>query len=183
MAHGPFKQIIDGSILSDNLTAITGTSEVGMWPTADYTGIGPNVLRSGQFYHVKAWGILTTASASPGNITLTPRWGTSTGGTGLGASVATALSTSASNVAWRMEYTLAVRKVGLAGSNTKVVGNGWFATTVAAIAASVGNFVPFGSTAEISIDAHTSGGIFMGVTMGSASDSMTTMVVVMETWN
>lgn len=183
MAHGPFKQLVDGSILSDNLADISPTSEAALWPVADYSGIGANVLRSGQFYHVKAWGVMDTPGASQGNITLTPRWGTSTGGIALGASAATALAASASNVPWRLEYTLACRKVGLTGNNTKVVGNGYFMAGVALIAASTGNLVMFGSTAEVSIDAHSAGGIFMGVTVGHASDLITVMGVVMETWN
>jgi hypothetical protein len=183
MAHGPFKQLVDGSILSDNLADIAPTSEAALWPVADYTGIAPNVLRSGQVYHVTAWGVMDTPGASQGNITLTPRWGTSTGGIALGASAATALVASATNAPWRLEYTFMCRKVGLSGNNTKVVGNGYFKAAVALIAASTGNVVPFGSTAEVSIDSHSAGGIFMGVTVGNASDLITVMGVLMETWN
>ena len=183
MAHGPFKQIIDGSILSDNLADIAPTTEAALWPVADYSGVGPNVLRSGQVLHVKAWGVMDTPAASQGNITLTPRWGTTTTGIDLGASTATALAASATNARWRLEYTLMVRKVGLAGLNTKVVGNGYFVASVALIAASTGNTVVFGSDAEKSIDAHAAGGIFMGVTVGISTDLITVMGVIMETWN
>lgn len=182
-AFGPFRQMLDGAICLANQTAITGTTEAAMFPVAQYSGFAANQLRAGQIWHLTAFGILTTAGASPGNITITPRFGTSTSGTSLGASAATALSTSASNVAWRLEYDLIIRTIGNAGANSTVVGNGHFHTTVAAIAASVGNDVPFGSTASVSVDTSIAAGLFIGVTMGSASDSMTTLGVMLESLN
>jgi len=183
MGYTPYRTMIDGSILSDNATAITGTAEASLWPVADYSGIGPNTLRSGQIWHVLAWGIMTNHSAA-GNITITPRWGTTVGGgISLGASAATALVNSATTQPWRLEYSLMVRKVGLSGLNTTVVGNGKFEATVAAIAAATGNVIVFGSTAAVSIDAHASGGILMGMTLGHASDTMTTMGVIVENSN
>lgn len=182
-AFGPFRQMLDGAICLANQTAITGTSETAMFPVAQYSGFAANQLRAGQIWHLTAWGIMTTAGASPGNITITPRFGTTTSGTSLGASAATALSASASNVAWRLEYDLQVRTIGNAGANSTVVGNGYFATTVAAIAASVGNVVMFGSTASVSVDTSVASGLFIGVTMGSASDTMTAMGVQLESLN
>lgn len=183
MAFGPFRQMLDGAICLANQTAITGTTEAAMFPVAQYSGFAANQLRAGQIWHLTAFGILTTAGASPGNITITPRFGTSTSGTSLGASAATALTASASNVAWRLEYDLIIRTIGNAGANSTVVGNGHFHTTVAAIAASVGNDVPFTSTASVSVDTSVAAGVFIGVTMGSASDSMTTMGVMLESLN
>lgn len=182
-AFGPFRQMLDGAICLANQTAITGTSEAAMFPVAQYSGFAANQLRAGQVWHLTAFGILTTAGASPGNITITPRFGTSTSGTSLGASAATALSVSATNVAWRLEYDLVVRTIGNAGANSTVVGNGHFHTTVAAIAASVGNLVPMTSTASVSVDTSVAAGLFIGVTMGSASDSMTTLGVMLESFN
>lgn len=182
-AFGPFRQMLDGAICLANQTAITGTSETAMFPVAQYSGFAANQLRAGQIWHLTAFGILTTAGASPGNITITPRFGTSTSGTSLGASAATALATSASNVAWRLEYDLQIRTIGNAGANSTVVGNGYFHTTVAAIAAATGNLVPMTSTASVSVDTSVASGLFIGVTMGSASDSMTTMGVMLESLN
>lgn len=183
MAFGPFRQMLDGAICLANQTAITGTAEAAMFPVAQYSGFSANQLRSGQIWHLTAFGILTTAGASPGNLTITPRFGTSTSGTSLGASAATAFTASASNVAWRLEYDLIVRTIGNAGANSTVVGNGHFHTTVAAIAASVGNDVPFGSTASVSVDTSVASGLFIGVTMGSASDTLTTLGVMLESLN
>lgn len=181
--YGPFRQMLDGAISLADQTAITGTSEAGLWPTAQYTGWSANQLRSGQVWCCTAFGVITTAGASPGNITLTPRYGTSTGGTSLGASAATALATSASNAIWNLTYLFVVRSVGLAGANSNVVGNGEFNAAVAAIAASTGNSIPFGSTGNVAVDLSIAAGLFMGVTLGSASDSMKTLGVFLESLN
>lgn len=182
-AFGPFRQMYDGSICLANQTAITGTSETAMFPVAQYSGFAANQLRAGQIWHLTAFGMMDTAGASPGNITITPRFGTSTSGTSLGASAATALTTSANDVCWRLEYDLIVRTIGNAGANSTVVGNGYFMSTVAAITAATGNLVPMTSTASVSVDTSVASGLFIGVTMGSASDTMTTMGVMLESLN
>jgi len=183
MAFGPFRQMLDGAICLDNQTAITGTAETGMFSVAQYSGFAANQLRAGQIWELTAFGIMTTAGASPGNITITPRFGTSTSGTSLGASAATALATSGSNVPWDLKYRLVVRDVGNAGANSKVVGQGVFSAGVAAIAAATGNTVMMSSTADVSVDLSVAAGLFIGVTMGSASDTMTTMGVMLESLN
>ncbi len=180
---GPFRQMFDGAIALANQAAVAGTAEAALWPVAQYTGFGANTLRAGQLWHLTAYGIMTTAGSSQGNITLTPRYGTTSGGVALGASAATALAASASNVAWRLEYDFDIRTVGLAGTNSTIVGNGWFGTTVAAITAATGNVVFFGSTASVSVDLSIAAGFYMGVTLGSASDTMTTMSVRLESLN
>ncbi len=181
--YGPFRQMLDGAIALADQTAVTGTSEAAMWPIAQYTGWAANQLRAGQVWHLTAFGVISTAGSSQGNITLTPRFGTTSGGTALGASTATALVASASNVAWRLEYDFVVRSVGLAGANSNVVGNGFFTTTVAAIAASTGQIVAFSSTANVAVDLSVAAGLYMGVTMGSASDSLKTLFVGLESVN
>lgn len=181
-AFGPFRQMVDGSICLADQTAITGTSETAMFPVAQYSGWAANQLRAGQVWHLTTFGIITTPSSSQGNITITPRYGTSTGGVSMGASAATALAASAANVPWRLEYDFIVRQVGLAGTNSKAVGSGRFLAAVGAIAAATGN-ITFGSTASVSIDTSIASGLFIGVTMGSASDSMTTLGVMLESLN
>jgi hypothetical protein len=126
---------------------------------------------------------MTTASSSQGNITLTPRYGVSSGGVALDASAATALVASASNVPWFLAYMFVMRSIGLAGANSTALGGGFFMTTVAAIAASTGNVVPFGSTGAKSVDASISSGLYMGVTLGNASDTMTTRFVGLTSLN
>lgn len=183
MGFGPFRQMYDGAIAIVNQSSITGTGEAGMFPASQYTGFSANQLRAGQLWTLTCFGIMSTASSSQGNITLTPRYGTTTGGTSLGASAATALVASASNVPWRMSYHFDIRSVGLAGANSNMIGNGQFSTTVAAIAAATGNTVNFGSTANVAVDLSIASGIWIGVTLGSASDSMTCMSVRLESLN
>ncbi len=183
MANGPFRQMVDGAICLVDQSAVTGTSEAAMWPVAQYTAWGANLLRAGQVWRINAFGIITTAGSSQGNITLTPRYGTTSGGVALGASSATALVASASNVPWRLEYDFVVRSVGLAGANSSVVGSGKFTTTPAVIAAATGQEVVFGSTASVSVDLSISAGLYMGITLGSASDSLKTLGVFLESVN
>ena len=181
--YGPFRQMLDGAVCLSDQTAVTGTTEAAMWPIAQYTGFAANQLRGGQKWKLTAFGKISTASSSQGNITLTPRFGTSSGGTALGASAATALAASASNVPWLLEYWFTFRTVGSAGANSTMVGAGRFESTVAAIAASTGNVIVFGSTGSVSVDLSVASGLYMGVTMGSASDSLTTFDVILESLN
>lgn len=182
-AFGPFRQMMDGAISLADQTAVTGTSETGLWPAAQYTGIAANTVRAGQVWYCTAFGVATTAASSQGNLTLTPRWGTSTSGTSLGASSATAQVASASNAPWKLEYMFVARAVGNAGTNSNMVGNGIFSTTTAVIAASTGNQVCFGSTANVAVDLSIAAGLFMGITLGSASDSYKTLFVGLESLN
>jgi len=183
MANGPFRQMVDGAICLADQTAVIGTTETALFPTAQYTGFGPNQLRSGQKWKLTVYGVGTTPSSSQGNITITPRFGTSTAGTSLGASAATALVASASNAPWLLESWLTVRNVGNAGANSNVICYGRFTGSVALIAASTGNVVPFGSTASVAVDLSVSSGFFIGITLGSASDSFKALDVILESLN
>src|SRR6185437_11484338 len=98
------------------------------------------------------FGVITTPASSQGNITITPRYGTSTSGTSLGASAATALVASVTNQPWNMEILLVVRSIGNAGANSNVVIAGEFNTTTAVIAAATSNTVCFGSSASVAVD-------------------------------
>src|SRR5215470_10962509 len=60
-AFGPFRQMLDGSIMLANQTAITGTTETAMFSVAQYSGWAANQLRAGQAWHLTAYGIITTA--------------------------------------------------------------------------------------------------------------------------
>lgn len=183
MGYGPFRQMLDGAIALADQTAVVGTSETGLWPASQYTGWSANQLRAGQVWYCSAFGIGTTPASSQGNITLTPRYGTTTGGISLAASAATALAASATNVPWQLEYMMVVRSVGLAGANSNVVGSGIFTGAVALIAAATGNSIVFGSTGNVAVDLSLASGLFMGITLGSASDSFKTLFVGLESLN
>jgi hypothetical protein len=175
--------MVDGATSLADQTAVTGTSETGLFPVAQYAGWAANQLHAGQRWKLTVYGIATTASSAQGNITLTPRFGLSTSGTSLGASPATALVASASNKPWLLEAYLTVRSVGLAGVNSNVICYGRFTTDPAVIAASTGQVVMFGSTASVAVDLSVASGFFIGITLGNASDSFKTLDVVLESLN
>ncbi len=182
-AYGPFRQMVDGAVVLGDQTAVTGTSEAALFPTSQYAGFAANQLRAGQKWKLTCYGKISTAGSSQGNITITPRFGTTTGGTSLVASTATALVASASNKLWQLWMYFTVRSVGLAGANSSVIANGVFMTDVAVIAAATGQIVPFGTNASVSVDLSIAAGLFIGITMGSASDSITCQDVILESLN
>jgi hypothetical protein len=171
MSRQYFREILE-PIMVANQTAITGTTEAAAFPVSPWTSLAANQLRPGQTLKVTAFGIITTA-ASPGNLTITPRYGTTTSGTTLGASVASALTGSLTNVPWFLEFWFTCRTVGTSGT---AVGAGSFQSQAQ-------TSVTFGGTAA-TIDTTAASGIFIGVTMsGSASDSLTTQGVAFEFLN
>lgn len=183
MANGPFRQMVDGAICLADQTAVTGTSEAALFSVAAYTGWGANQLRAGQKWKLTVYGIGTTPGASQGNITITPRFGTSSSGTSLGASAATALAASATNKSWLLEQWLTVRQVGNPGANSKVISYGKMTTDVGLIAASTGNSFAWGSTASVSVDLSVASGLYIGITLGHASDSFVVLDVILESLN
>jgi hypothetical protein len=182
-AYGPFWQMVDGAVMLADQTAITGTTEAAMFPVGQYSGWAANQLRAGQLWYLRAFGVASTPASGQGNITITPRYGTSTSGVSLGASAATALAASATNAPWVFEYLFVVRSVGNAGANSQAVGNGTFTAATALIAAGTGNTIVMGSTASVSVDTSIASGLFIGVTLGSASDSLKTMAAPLSSLN
>jgi len=173
LARQYFSEVLEPIMPADQ-TAVTGTSEAGLWPTT-FTSLAANDLKAEKVIRITAWGLMTTAASSPGTLTITPRYGTSTGGTTLGISAASAtLTTSQTNVAWYLTATATCRTVGSSGTMVLggiIVCNAAFAAPLA-----------FGGTTA-TVDTTAASGIFIGVTLGSASDSMTTKGVAFETLN
>lgn len=161
-------------------TAITGTSEALAWPSA-YSSLPANYFaQPGKGLKVLAMGKITTPASSQGNITVTVRYGTTTGGTSLGASTATALVASATNIPWRMEFYVWCRTIGSSGSLFMM---GKFETTTAVIASPSTIFFPASAPAAVTVDTTAAQGIVVGITMGSASDSLTTQMLDLESLN
>lgn len=165
-------------------TAITGTSEALMWPSlfsllpANYFGIAGKMLK------ITAYGKITTASSSQGNITLTVRYGTSTGGTSIGASTATALVASGTNIPWRLEAYVVCRAPSTTGASTaSLFAMGKWETTTAIVASPSTIFIPGSAPAATTVDGTIAAGIVVGCTMGSASDSLTTQILAFEALN
>lgn len=169
-------------------TAITGTAEALLWP-ADFTKLPANYFGfAGKMLKLTAFGKITTAGSSQGNLTLTARYGTTTGGTSLGASAATALAASKTNITWSLEVYVACRSQETTGSSTgSVIAFGKFlfdgAGAVFTTAAQMPLLIPASAAAATTIDTTVAGGIVVGATLGSASDTMSTQLLVFEALN
>jgi hypothetical protein len=144
-----------------NLTAVTATVETGLWNVAQYTPIPAGDAKPGRIYRVTAGGIVTFAST--GTLTITPRFGTSTGGVTLGASVAQTVPGVVTNAPWILDFTMVVRTVGAPGTNSTVIGTGTFSTNGTGTAGTSVS-VNFGGTSG-TVDVSVAAGIFIGWTL------------------
>ena len=181
MANSSYRAIFNpAGLMYAAPAAVAGTTIALLWPmsasTAPQTTIPQNALYTGQILKVTAGGIMTTAASAQGNLTVTPIWGTTTAGTSLGASAATALTASLTNVPWFLEMFVYCRSISNVASSSTLVCSGNLAcpTNVS---------VPFGGAAVTTCDTTTAQGLAVGVTLGSASDTMTTQFVLLESVN
>jgi hypothetical protein len=171
-------------IMTADQASVTGTTEAALWPVSPWTGTVPNQLQPGQIYRLSVSGGITSAASAPGTVTLTPRWGTSTAGTALGASTASATLTTSKTSPYWMEMMAICRTIGTAGTLTI---NGDLASDPTTNGIGISG-IAFGNNAAqgnagTSIDTTTAQGFFMGITLGSASDSAWTRLVVVEALN
>lgn len=162
-------------------TAITGTSEALLWP-APYTFIPAGYLQVGKILHLTAWGRMTTAGSTPGNLTLTARYGTTTGGTSLGASAASALVASQTNITWRAELDLWCYTPGTAGT-VQLFGIFHAGLTTSVLSGGTPIFIPASAPATTAIDTTTAQGLLLDATLGAAGDTMQTMGLMFESVN
>lgn len=162
-----------------NLTAVTATTETGLWNVPNFSPINANDARPGKIYRLTAGGILSTSTS--GTLIITPRFGTTTGGVTLGASVTQTVPVSLTNVPWRMQFDLVCRTVGAPGANSTVIGTGEFVS--AGTAATAGNAfaLAFGGTSG-TVDLSTASGLFIGWTL-SVAGTVTPQYVVMQSLN
>ena len=165
---------------SANLTAVTATVETGLWSTALWTPIPANDARAGKVYKVTAGGIVSTGAS--GTLTITPRFGTTTGGVTLGASQAQTVPVSLTNVPWIMEFYLTFRSIGTTASTSSAIGTGTFRSAGAAATAGNAWTVAFGGTAGTTLDTTTTQGIFIGWTL-SVAGSVTPQYAFIQSLN
>jgi len=154
-------------------TAVTGTGEALLAPF-HYSALPADYFTPGKMVYLMMAGKITTAGSTPGNITLTLRYGTTTGGTQLAISAATALATSKTNISWMSESWIQCRSTGTSGS-VLAFGNFMYdgAGGVFSTAANNPLMFPASANTAVTIDTTTSQGIILDTTLGSASDSMT----------
>jgi hypothetical protein len=172
-------QIPAGFTMIAAQSAITGTAEALMWPY-QFTAIPAAQLQAGQQIEVCAWGIMSTAAA-PGTLTINPRWGTTTGGVSLGISnTSPTQAASLTAVAWYLKFNATMRVPSVTATSSTVSGGGFFVCQAIGSATAPGTMV-FGGQATV--DTVSNEGIVFGATLGSASDSITTEGVTIETLN
>jgi hypothetical protein len=147
-------------------SAIVATTETGLFPVAQYLPIPAGDPRVGKSYYFKMGGIYSTGAS--GTLTITPRYGISTGGVTFGASVAQTVPISLSGEPWYIDGVLTFRTVnnGVATSSTAMLCGAFFGGGAAATAASSG-VVAFGGTSA-TVDTTTAGGIWIGWTLSVA---------------
>jgi hypothetical protein len=147
-------------------SAIVATTETVLFPVAQFLPIPAGDARAGKIYWFKMGGIWSTGAS--GTLTITPRYGQVIGGITLGASVATTVPVSASNVPWWMDGFLTIRTAnnGTATSSTGML-HGVFCG--GGLAATSGFSVPFGGTSgTFDTSGATAGGIWIGWTLSVA---------------
>jgi hypothetical protein len=169
-------------INSAGFAAVTGVvAETALWPTSPWTAWAANELTPGQAWKLTAGGVITTA-LTPGNLTITPRVGTTTGGAQLGASLATALTASLTAVPFSLEMWLAIRTIGT-GTSASAVATGTFTSRVIGnTPAGAASVVPFGGTIA-TFDSTAGQGIFIGWTPGATTVSVQPLYVLLESMN
>jgi len=167
---------------SAGFAAVTGVvAETALWATSPWTAWAANELTPGQAWKLTAGGVVTT-STTPGNLTITPRVGTTTGGVTLGASAATALTASLTAVPWSLEMWLAVRTTGTGTSATAVATGTFTSRVIGNTPAGAASVVPFGGTAA-AFDSTAGQGIFIGWTPGATTVSVQPLYVLLESMN
>ena len=178
MSRQYYTQTIEDPQLSAGV-GISSTGETQLWNVPQFTPIPAFEPRAGRVYKVYAGGVMT-ANTTGGTITVTPRIGTTVaGGTTLGASVAKVYGTTFTNNAWWLECIVVFRSVGAPGTNSGLIGEGWFVCTNTATANQqvVVNFGGSIATCDTSLDQ----GISIGVALTSAT--MTTSFAIIQSLN
>lgn len=161
-----------------NQGAIVATTETTLFPTAQYAPISIGDMRAGKIYKLSAGGIYTTNTT--GTLIITPRFGLTTSGITMGANAAATVPISLTNVPWYLEFTCVVRTIGLAGTNSTVMGNGCFIGSGTGAVGTALSFAIGGTSAAV--DATIAQGITIGWTL-SVAGSVTPMWCALQSLN
>lgn len=149
-----------------NLTAVTATTETGLWLPSGFTPIAGNDPFAGKIYKVTAGGIMSWAAT--GTLVITPRYGLTTGGITMGANpVAQTTPGATTNAPWLLEFYCIFRTIGATGSATSTcIGTGKFISDGVGTLGT-GTTVAFGGTSA-TVDSSAASGIFIGWTLSVA---------------
>lgn len=163
-----------------NLTAVTATVETILWNVSNYTPINANDCKPGKIYKVTAGGIMSFSGT--GTLTITPRFGlTVAAGIPMGPNVVAVTTPGATSAnPWTLEFNCVCRTVGAPGTNSTVIGTGFFITgTPGAAGAAVA--VSFGGT-QASVDVSIATGICIGWTL-SVAGTITPQYATIQSMN
>ena len=164
MAIQRFADTVTEPINADFAT-ISAITETVLIPTA-LTPINPFDLRGGKVFELRVWGTATTGLA--GTLIITPRFGTTIGGTSLGPSPAQNYVPSITTAPFTFVAWLWARSQGLPGANTTIECAGEWHSGGAVATAGSATDVYFSSTATSSIDASLASALWIGVTFSVA---------------
>lgn len=156
-----------------NGSAIVATTETALWSAAQFSPIPANDARASKMYRVTATGIYSTGAS--GTLILTPRFGLTTAGTSLGASVTQTVPINLTNEAWYITGLMTIRSVGAAGANSSVMFGGQFTGSGAAGTAGSSCDLCFGGTAA-NCDVSVASGLTIGWTLSVAGSVTVTQV-------
>lgn len=163
-------------------TAVSG--EVGLLSATEiaaFTPLPPNGTLAPEAFRIAMSGNMTT-STSPGNLTITPRMGTTSSGITLGASIATALTASITGAFWYLIGDITIRSVGAPGANSVAIGLFHFAGTIVAGSGAVSLNQIFGHT-PASYDSSLASGLYFGLTHTVTTVTYTPRQVHWMSWN
>ena len=177
MSRQYFGEVLQPLMTADQAATFTSVAELALWPVAPWTALAANQLQPGQAWRVTAGGVMSTAAA-PGTMIITPRYGTTTGGVALGASIASpTLIASLTNIPWQLQATFVARSAGTAATG---ILTGFF-TSQAVGPAPAGELV-FGGTVA-TIDTTAASGLWIAATATVATNTLTTRYLTFEALN
>lgn len=167
--------------ISDPLAANTATTAVGCYNSLQYALIPAYDSRPGKVYRLDVGGLITTAAT--GALTISPSISTTNAaGTTLGASIAQTVPATSLSGPFYMAMQLVCRSTGApGGSNSTMIGWGWFVSGGVAATANSGLQVTFGGTAA-SYDHSVNQSIWISKTL-SVAGSWTTQFVDLTALN
>jgi hypothetical protein len=154
--------------------AVASTNvETNLWTPAIWSPIPAGDMTAGTVYKNECGGIFSTSSAAPTSI-WTPRVGQSAAPSSnvtMGASTATTMIASLSNVPFFSQFTFTIRALGLAAAGASGTGNGF--VVIGGITTATGVVQSIGSTVASTIDNTAASGYILSQTWGTNNASNT----------
>ena len=157
-----------------------------LWPTVNETPTsGGGYWWPGKKVRLRVYGKITTG-ATPGNLTLDIRYGTTdAGGTQLATSAAVTLIASQTNIPFHIDAYITCRGIGVSGSGGSFLAWGvaqFGAAVIATTAQPI--FIPASAPAAVNADTTVSSGLHIGAARsGSTAETMTAVDVIFQAFN